>query len=56
VIAALAIGLAAGGSLLDAARLANRAAGIVVGKFGPATVTANELRLHAMNPSHEPTS
>ena len=38
VIAALALGLAAGASLVDAARLANRAAGIVVGKFGPATV------------------
>jgi len=43
VIAALALGLAAGGSLLDAARLANRAAGIVVGKFGPATATVEEL-------------
>ena len=38
VIAALALGLAAGASLADAAPLANRAAGIVVGKFGPATV------------------
>jgi len=28
---------------VDAARLANRAAGIVVGKFGPATVTVEEL-------------
>ena len=44
VIAALALGLAAGASLVDAARLANRAAGIVVGKFGPATVSAAELR------------
>jgi D-glycero-beta-D-manno-heptose-7-phosphate kinase len=44
VIAALALGLAAGASLADAARLANRAAGIVVGKFGPATVAAAELR------------
>ena len=35
--------LAAGASLADAARLANRAAGIVVGKFGPATVTLGEL-------------
>ena len=43
VIAALALGLAAGASLADAARLANRAAGIVVGKFGPATVSAAEL-------------
>lgn len=43
VAAAIALGLAAGGSLLDAARLANHAAGIVVGKFGPATVTPDEL-------------
>ena len=46
VIAALALGLAAGASLADAAHLANRAAGIVVGKFGPATVNAR-ARLRA---------
>jgi bifunctional ADP-heptose synthase (sugar kinase/adenylyltransferase) len=44
VIATLALALAAGMPLLEAARLANRAAGIVVGKFGPATVTLEELR------------
>jgi D-beta-D-heptose 7-phosphate kinase/D-beta-D-heptose 1-phosphate adenosyltransferase len=44
VIGALALALASGASLADAARLANRAAGIVVGKFGPATVTIAELR------------
>jgi rfaE bifunctional protein kinase chain/domain len=44
VISALALASAAGASLADAARLANRAAGIVVGKFGPATVTVDELR------------
>ena len=44
VISALALAAAAGASLADAARLANRAAGIVVGKFGPATVTIDELR------------
>ena len=44
VISALALACAAGASLADAARLANRAAGIVVGKFGPATVTVEELR------------
>lgn len=43
VIATLALALAAGGTLLDSARLANRAAGIVVGKFGPATVSLEEL-------------
>lgn len=43
VVATLALALAAGASLLDAAVLANHAAGIVVGKFGPATVTPQEL-------------
>jgi D-glycero-beta-D-manno-heptose-7-phosphate kinase len=43
VIGTLALALAAGASLADAARLANRAAGIVVGKFGPAVVTIEEL-------------
>jgi D-beta-D-heptose 7-phosphate kinase/D-beta-D-heptose 1-phosphate adenosyltransferase len=44
VIATMTLALAAGASLADAARLANRAAGIVVGKFGPATVSVEELR------------
>jgi rfaE bifunctional protein kinase chain/domain len=44
VISALALAVAAGASLTDAARLANRAAGIVVGKFGPSTLTVDELR------------
>jgi D-beta-D-heptose 7-phosphate kinase/D-beta-D-heptose 1-phosphate adenosyltransferase len=44
VIAAIALGLAAGGSLQDAARLANRAAGIAVSRFGPAAIGAEELR------------
>jgi D-beta-D-heptose 7-phosphate kinase/D-beta-D-heptose 1-phosphate adenosyltransferase len=44
VIATMTLALATGASLVDAARLANRAAGIVVGKFGPATVTIDELR------------
>ena len=43
VIGTLALALAGGSTLLDAARLANRAAGIVVGKFGPATATAEEI-------------
>ena len=43
VISTIALAMAAGASLPDAARLANRAAGIVVGKFGPATVSAEEL-------------
>jgi D-beta-D-heptose 7-phosphate kinase/D-beta-D-heptose 1-phosphate adenosyltransferase len=44
VAATLALALAAGASLAEAAVLANYAAGIVVGKFGPATVTPDELR------------
>jgi D-beta-D-heptose 7-phosphate kinase/D-beta-D-heptose 1-phosphate adenosyltransferase len=43
VIAALALGLAAGAALAEAAQLANHAAGIVVGRFGPATVSPAEL-------------
>jgi D-beta-D-heptose 7-phosphate kinase/D-beta-D-heptose 1-phosphate adenosyltransferase len=43
VIATMTLALAAGATLMDAARLANRAAGIVVAKFGPATVTVEEL-------------
>lgn len=43
VIATLALALAAGASCIEAARLANEAAAIVVGKFGPATVTPAEL-------------
>jgi len=43
VVAALAAALGAGAGLLDAARLANVAAGIVVGKTGTAVVHAAEL-------------
>jgi len=43
VVATMALALAAGASVLDAARLANRAASVVVGKFGPATVSIGEL-------------
>ena len=43
VIAAMALGLAAGGSLSEAARLANRAAGLAVARFGPVAITAEEL-------------
>ena len=43
VVATLALALACGASLSEAATLANHAAGIVVGKFGPATVTRDEL-------------
>ena len=43
VIAVLGVLLAAGATIESAVRLANRAAGIVVGKFGTAVVTPEEL-------------
>ena len=51
-IAALACVLAAGGSLEEAAMLANRAAGIVVGKVGTATVAPHELLEEAAGGQH----
>lgn len=44
VVATLALSLGAGHDLADAARLANTAAGVVVGKRGTATVSQTELR------------
>jgi D-beta-D-heptose 7-phosphate kinase/D-beta-D-heptose 1-phosphate adenosyltransferase len=43
VIGTMALALAAGAGVKDAAKLANYAAGIVVGKRGTATVTQKEL-------------
>jgi D-glycero-beta-D-manno-heptose-7-phosphate kinase len=43
VSATLALALAAGATLVEAALLANHAASVVVGKFGAATVTRDEL-------------
>jgi rfaE bifunctional protein kinase chain/domain len=43
VIATLAIALASGASMTEAAMLANQAAGIVVGKLGTATADATEV-------------
>jgi D-glycero-beta-D-manno-heptose-7-phosphate kinase len=43
VIATIALMLAAGASMTDAMKIANRAAGVVVGKLGTATVTQQEL-------------
>jgi D-beta-D-heptose 7-phosphate kinase/D-beta-D-heptose 1-phosphate adenosyltransferase len=43
VIGTLALATAAGATLMEAAVLANAAAGVTVGKFGPATLTAHEL-------------
>jgi D-beta-D-heptose 7-phosphate kinase/D-beta-D-heptose 1-phosphate adenosyltransferase len=44
VIAAAVLALTAGASLREAATLANRAAGIAIGKIGTATVRPEELR------------
>ncbi len=44
LIAALAMALGSGTSLVDAAEIANHAAGIVVGKIGTAAVRLNDLR------------
>jgi D-beta-D-heptose 7-phosphate kinase/D-beta-D-heptose 1-phosphate adenosyltransferase len=46
VVSALALALAAGASLEQGAHLANRAAGIVVGKVGTTAVTLEELQGH----------
>jgi D-beta-D-heptose 7-phosphate kinase/D-beta-D-heptose 1-phosphate adenosyltransferase len=54
VIATLALSLAAGATMPEAARLANEAAGVVVGKFGPATVSPSEL-LNALESSDQRT-
>ncbi len=43
VIATMALALAAGATLVEAARLANEAAGLAVAKFGPAIVSPAEL-------------
>jgi len=47
VIAAAALSLAAGATIRDACGIANAAAGVVVAKFGPATLSQGEL-LHAI--------
>ena len=44
VIAAMALGLAANGSLRESAQLANRAAGLAVARFGPVAIGYEELR------------
>jgi rfaE bifunctional protein kinase chain/domain len=65
VVAAVTLALAAGATFEQAARLANRAGGIVVMKRGTATVSADELRnaidgslsgRHDPHPSPEPPS
>ena len=48
VMAAIAVFLTRGLTLISAAEMANYAAGVVVGKFGTATVSMDELS-EAMN-------
>ena len=43
VVATLAVAIAAGATAPESAQLANAAAGVVVAKFGPATLTPDEL-------------
>jgi D-glycero-beta-D-manno-heptose-7-phosphate kinase len=43
VVATVALAMAAGATMAEAAVLANHGAGVVVGRFGPATLTAAEL-------------
>jgi bifunctional ADP-heptose synthase (sugar kinase/adenylyltransferase) len=45
VIATMAVMLASGSSFPEAMRIANRAAGIVVGKLGTAVVSRQEIQL-----------
>jgi len=45
VLATFSLAVAAGADFKTAARLANKAAGIVVGKLGTATVKLEELRM-----------
>lgn len=52
VSAVMALGLASGINLRDSAKIANYAAGVVVGKVGTATVSAEELS-EAMNSDKE---
>lgn len=54
VLASLAIGIAAGLQIGEAARLANIAAGIAVGKLGTSTVTPDEI-ISAIAMSHSDT-
>ncbi len=49
VIATLSMALAAGATMIEAAIMANHAAGVVVGKVGTATVTTAELSATLLN-------
>ena len=56
VLALMGVGLAAGLEVEQAAQIANLGAGIVVGKLGTSTVTADELLRTAMSSDDEPQS
>jgi D-beta-D-heptose 7-phosphate kinase/D-beta-D-heptose 1-phosphate adenosyltransferase len=51
-VATMGLGLAHGGELVHAVQLANAAAGVVVGKYGTASVTAGEI-IARLGPSEE---
>jgi D-beta-D-heptose 7-phosphate kinase/D-beta-D-heptose 1-phosphate adenosyltransferase len=55
VAASLGLALASGASLVEAAEIANHAAGIVVGKIGTASVRLSELRTALQHPTGKPT-
>lgn len=55
VIGTLAASIASGASLLEACAIANKAAGIVVGKIGTSTVSPSELAV-TLTKQHYPTS
>ena len=54
VAASLGLALASGASLVEAAEIANHAAGIVVGKIGTATVRLPELKSALQHPAGKP--
>lgn len=49
VVATVTVALSAGASIIDAATIANHAAGIVVGKIGTSTVSVEELKINVEN-------
>ena len=53
VISALVMAMTAGARIVDAAKIANYAAGIVVGVVGTATVTPRQLKERILEPREE---
>jgi len=54
VISVLTLAMAAGASAVNAARLSNYAAGIVVGTVGSATVSPDQLKESVLSALHRP--